>query len=260
MFEVVSVVWFKVALIVQPVLPSSRLAQTIERHRTEFRITNLHIYEQVATLSHTVPQVQSLCVDNRATERTSLVQATYPGGAPATVAAIPQPPNGTTAPTLSSDLADGTQLTALVKDRALTSLIQQVLDALKKATVESEKVRKYLPEFFDKLHEDLVKELRGRGEIKAANQAVHYIKYQLRLNHRREVAACLLPTERSLRHQSRCRSRVNPRNIIPVRHLDGRGKRDQYDAANSFMLSLKSLAILVMACYHSGVRLPPYHP
>ena len=93
-----------------------------------------------------------------------------PGGAPATVAAVPQPPNGTTAPTPSSDLADGTQPTALVKDRALTSLIQQVLDALKKATVESEKVRKYLPKFFDKLHEDLVKELRGRGEIKAANQ------------------------------------------------------------------------------------------
>jgi hypothetical protein len=57
-----------------------------------------------------------------------------------------------------------------MKDTPLASLIQQVLDALKKATVESEKVRKYLPEFFDKLHEDLVKELRGRGETKAANQ------------------------------------------------------------------------------------------
>jgi hypothetical protein len=158
MFEVVSVVWFKVALIVQPVLPSSRLEQTIARHRTEFRITNLHIYEQVAALSHTVPQVQSLCVDSRATERTSLVQANYPGWG-------------------ASDGCGDTTAWPMellpnvpMKDTPLASLIQQVLDALKKATVESEKVRKYLPEFFDKLHEDLVKELRGRGEITAANQ------------------------------------------------------------------------------------------
>jgi hypothetical protein len=46
------------------------------------------------------------------------------------------------------------------------SLIQQVLDALKDTKVESHKVRKYLPDFFEKLREDLGKELRGKREHK----------------------------------------------------------------------------------------------
>jgi hypothetical protein len=90
-----------------------------------------------------------------------------PGGAPGTVAAIPQPSNGTTAPTPSSDSPDGTHLTVPVKDAQLASLIQQVLDALKEAKVELDKVRKHLPDFFDKLREDLAKELRGEPERKA---------------------------------------------------------------------------------------------
>jgi hypothetical protein len=93
-----------------------------------------------------------------------------PGGAPGTDAAIPQPSNGTTAPTPSSDSPDGTHLTVPVKDAQLASLIQQVLDALKEAKVESEKVRKYLPDFFEKLREDLVNELRGDRELKADDQ------------------------------------------------------------------------------------------
>ena len=90
-----------------------------------------------------------------------------PGGAPGTVAAIPQPSNGTTAPTPSSDSPDGTHLTVPVTDAQLASLIQPVLDALKVAKVELDKVRKHLPDFFDKLREDLAKERRGEQEPKA---------------------------------------------------------------------------------------------
>ena len=93
-----------------------------------------------------------------------------PGGAPGTVAAIPQPSNGTTAPTPSSDSPDGTHFTVPVKDAQLASLIQQVLDALKEAKVELDKIRKHLPDFFEKLREDLAKELRGEQEPKADAQ------------------------------------------------------------------------------------------
>lgn len=94
------------------------------------------------------------------------------GGAPAAVAAIPQPSNGTTAPTPSSGLPDGTHLTVPVKNAHLASLIQQVLDALKDADakVELEKVRAYLPDFFEKLRDDLVKEFRGEREPKIDDQ------------------------------------------------------------------------------------------
>jgi hypothetical protein len=95
------------------------------------------------------------------------VSQVTPGGAPGTVAAIPQPSNGTTAPTPSSDSPDGTHLTVPVKDAQLASLIQQVLDALKDANVELDKIRKYLPDFFEKLREDLAKERRGEQEPKA---------------------------------------------------------------------------------------------
>ncbi len=90
-----------------------------------------------------------------------------PGVAPGTIAAIPQPSNGTTAPTPSSDSPDGAHLTVPVKNAQLGSLIQQVLDALKEAKVELDKVRKHLPDFFEKLREDLAKELRGEQEPKA---------------------------------------------------------------------------------------------
>ena len=90
-----------------------------------------------------------------------------PGGAPGTDAAIPQPSNGTTAPTPSSDLPDGTHLTVSVKDAQLASLIQQVLHALKETKVELDKVRRYLPDFLEKLREDLAKERRGEHEPKA---------------------------------------------------------------------------------------------
>jgi hypothetical protein len=118
--------------------------------------------DSLSSLDLTVEVVRSVAV----------VAASHgtPGGAPGTVAAIPQPSNGTTAPTPSSDSPDGTHLTVPVKDAQLGSLIQQVLDALKEAKVELDKVRKHLPDFFDKLREDLAKELRGEQEPKAEPQ------------------------------------------------------------------------------------------
>ncbi len=80
-----------------------------------------------------------------------------PGGAPATTAAIPLSSNGTTAPTPSSHSAEDGHLTVPEKDTLLASLIQQVFDVLKEAETELEKFQKYLPGFFEKLHEDLLK-------------------------------------------------------------------------------------------------------
>ncbi|MEQ1679918.1 MAG: hypothetical protein ABL950_04875 [Nitrospira sp.] len=118
--------------------------------------------DSLSSLDLTVEVVRSIAV--------VAASSGTPGGASGTDAAIPQPSNGTTAPTPSSDSPDGTHLTVPVKDAQLASIIQQVLDALKEAKVELEKVRKHLPDFFDKLREDLAKELRGKQEPKADEQ------------------------------------------------------------------------------------------
>ncbi|TKB66341.1 MAG: hypothetical protein E8D52_18510 [Nitrospira sp.] len=118
--------------------------------------------DSLSSLDLTVEVVRSIAV--------VAASSGTPGGAPGTDAAIPQPSNGTTAPTPSSDSSDGTHLTVPVKDAQLASIIQQVLNALKEAKVELEKVRKHLPDFFDNLREDLAKELRGKQEPKADEQ------------------------------------------------------------------------------------------
>jgi hypothetical protein len=118
--------------------------------------------DSLSSLDLTVEVVRSVAV-------VAASQVT-PGGAPGTVAAIPQPSNGTTAPTPSSDSPDGTHLTVPVKDAQLASLIQRVLDVLKEAKVELDKVRKHLPDFFEQLREDLAKELRGEQAPKADPQ------------------------------------------------------------------------------------------
>ena len=94
-----------------------------------------------------------------------------PGVAPSTAAAIPQSLTGTTAPTQPSidaaaPAADATtRLVAPSPDASATrSLVEQVLAALDEAKVESEKIRKYLPDFLKKLRESLGKELRGERE------------------------------------------------------------------------------------------------
>jgi hypothetical protein len=96
---------------------------------------------------------------------------TTPGGAPATAAVIPQPPTGTTAPTPPSTVvpvANATGITHLSAPAQETqqprSLAQQILDALQETNVESRKVQKYLPDFLQRLREDLGKELRGERE------------------------------------------------------------------------------------------------
>ncbi len=94
-----------------------------------------------------------------------------PGAAPSTVAAIPQSSTGTTAPTQPSTDAAApaadttTRLVAPATDAAQPkSLVQQVLAAFDEAKVESEKIRKYLPDFLKKLREELSQEVRGERE------------------------------------------------------------------------------------------------
>ena len=82
-----------------------------------------------------------------------------------------------------------------LKDAQITLLTQLVLNALKEAKAESEKVRQYLPDFFERLREDLVNEMRGERESRQAIKTIHYIKYQMRLAHRLEVLVCLPPIE-----------------------------------------------------------------
>ena len=98
-------------------------------------------------------------------------QAVTPGGAPATAAVIPQPPTGTTAPTPPStsvpvaNVPDVTHLSVPAQEtQQPRSLAQQILEALKETNVDSRKVQKYLPDFLQKLREDLRKELRGERE------------------------------------------------------------------------------------------------
>ena len=79
------------------------------------------------------------------------------GGAPETAAAIPQSSTGTTAPTPSGDTSDGVVLKESVQNGQLASLIQQVFNALKDAEAELPKFQTYLAEFFEKLHQDLLK-------------------------------------------------------------------------------------------------------
>lgn len=94
-----------------------------------------------------------------------------PGVAPSTAAAIPQSSTGTTAPTqpaadAAAPAADSTiRLVAPAPDASQSkSLAEQVLDALKETKVESEKIRKHLPDFFKKLRENLENELRETRE------------------------------------------------------------------------------------------------
>ncbi len=105
-----------------------------------------------------------------------------PGAAPSAVAAIPQSSTGTTAPTQPSTdaaapAADATtRLVATAPDASQPkSLVQQVLDALEEAKVESQKVHKYFPDFLKKLRKDLENELRETREqtpqASAAEQA-----------------------------------------------------------------------------------------
>ncbi|THI85119.1 MAG: hypothetical protein CAF41_012855 [Nitrospira sp. CG24A] len=98
-------------------------------------------------------------------------QVATPDGAPSAVAAIPQPSTGTTAPTPLSTTSsvpnptNGAHLSAPAQEtQRPRSLLRQVLDALEEASLESRKVEQYLPDFLQKLREDLENELKGVPE------------------------------------------------------------------------------------------------
>ena len=124
----------------------------------EAQAQTLHLAEGFGGLDH----LSSLDLSVETVRSVTVVSASSetPGGAPGTAAAIPQPSNGTTAPTLSPDSPDATHLTALVNETQFTSLVQQVLDAVKELNVDLEKVRHHLPAFLDQLREELAGELR----------------------------------------------------------------------------------------------------
>jgi hypothetical protein len=130
-----------------------------------------HIVSEVAGFP--APPIDRLSQISPATFQTAT-----PGGAPSAVAAIPQPSTDTTAPTPLStaasvaNSADGTHFSVPAEEtQRPRSLVQHVLDALKDTKVESHKIRKYLPDFFEKLREDLEKELRGEhNHNQPANQ------------------------------------------------------------------------------------------
>ena len=94
-----------------------------------------------------------------------------PGGAPSAVAAIPQPSTATTTSTPLSTTSsvpnptNGAHLSAPASEtQKPRSLVQQILEALEEAGLESRKLQKYLPDFLKNLREDLEKELKGEQE------------------------------------------------------------------------------------------------
>ena len=125
---------------------------------------------QIASQVTGQPAVPADSATSNSAGTVSPAAAATPGAAPSTTAAIPPSSTGTTAPTQPSADATApaadttTHLVAPAPDASQpksTSLVQQVLDALEEAKVESQKVRKYLPDFFKKLREDLGDELRN---------------------------------------------------------------------------------------------------
>jgi len=94
-----------------------------------------------------------------------------PDGAPSVAAAIPQPSTATTistplvAPSLVPNPTNGAHLSAPASEtQKPRSLVQQILEALEEAGLESRKLQKYLPDFLKNLREDLEKELKSEQE------------------------------------------------------------------------------------------------
>ena len=136
---------------------------------------NVDVERSVTVLaSHIVSEVAgfpALPIDRLPKIPPATSQTATPGGAPSAVAAIPQPSTGTTAPTPLStpssvpNPTNGAHLSAPAQEtQRPRSLVQQVLEALEEAGLESRKVEKYLPDFLQKLREDLENELKGVQE------------------------------------------------------------------------------------------------
>lgn len=122
-----------------------------------------------AQVASSVTGQPALPTDQAPTTTTSPATQVTPGAAPSTTAVIPQSSTGNTAPTQpSTDAAAADATTRLVAPASDASqpksLVQQVLAAFDEAKVESEKIRKYLPDFLKKLREELSQEVRGERE------------------------------------------------------------------------------------------------
>ncbi len=136
---------------------------------------NVDVERSVTVLaSHIVSEVAgfpALPIDRLPLIPDTTPRTVTPGGAPSAVAAIPQPSTGTTAPTPLSTFSsvpnpnNGAHLSTPAQEtQRPRSLVQQALEALEEAGLESRKVEKYLPGFLEKLREDLEKELKGEQE------------------------------------------------------------------------------------------------
>ena len=136
---------------------------------------NVDVERSVTVLaSHIISEVAgfpSLPIDRLPQIPPATSQTAIPGGAPSAIAAIPQPSTGTTAPTplsTASSVPNPTNGAHLSPPASETqkprSLVQQILEALEEAGLESRKVQKYLPDFLKKLREDLENELKGAQE------------------------------------------------------------------------------------------------
>jgi hypothetical protein len=123
--------------------------------------------------AHIVSEVDSVPappIDRLSQIPVSTSQGATPGGAPSAAAVIPQPSTATTVPPLPTTSSvpnptNGSHLSAPASEtQKPRSLVQQILEALEEAGLESRKVQKYLPDFLKKLREDLENELKGAQE------------------------------------------------------------------------------------------------
>jgi len=99
-------------------------------------------------------------------------QPATPGAAPQTAAVIPQPSTDSQAPTqpaaTGGEAAAQTavHITAPVEEQNKpTSLVQQVLDAVRESDVEGRKLRKYLPRLLNRVREELEQEREHPNKV-----------------------------------------------------------------------------------------------
>lgn len=138
-----------------------------EGQHEEAKAQTVHLAEGF----HGLESLSSLDLSVEIVRSVTLVSASggTPGEAPAAAAATPQSSNGTTAPTPSSVSSDATRLALPVNGEQLAALIQQVFDALNEVRLDAEKVRRNLPDFLDKLREQLATKLLHQPDSKTAD-------------------------------------------------------------------------------------------
>ena len=137
------------------------LSVDVERSVT---VLAAHIVSEVAGFS-AVP------IDRLSQIPASTSHTATPGGASSAAAVIPQPSTATTISTPLSATSsvpnptNGAHLSVPASEtQKPRSLVQQILEALEEAGLESRKLQKYLPDFLKDLREDLEKELKSEQE------------------------------------------------------------------------------------------------